>query len=113
MEEVPEPTEPRGTPRETAPPRYVHDTGFADPPPFFRTKPFAIGISVWAAGFALAFLLSWRTNSNWNRGLFAKLSYGMGAGMHSWSYLVLWLMYVWGRHNPAAFVSKLPVLVVP
>lgn len=62
---------------------------------------------MYAVGFVLAFALSWNTNTNWNRGVFAKLTYGVGAGLHSWSYLLLWLMYIWGRHDPAAFVSKL------
>lgn len=75
--------------------------------PTFRGRHFIVGISIWAVGFALAFALSWKTNTNWNRGVFAKLSYGVGAGLHSWSYLVLWLMYIWGRHNPAKFAEKL------
>ena len=76
-------------------------------PPFaIRPKSFLFGFTVYAIGFAVAFALSWNTNSNWGRGMFAKLSYGLGAGMHSWSYLLLWVMYIWGRHNPAGFVSK-------
>jgi len=73
------------------------------------TRPMAIGLAIWGVGFAAAFALSWKTNSNWNRGLFAKLSYGLGAGAHSWSYMLLWVMYIWGRHNPAAFVARLAV----
>ena len=71
-----------------------------------RTRHFWTGLGIWGAGFVLAFALSWNTNTKWNRGVFAKLSYGVGAGLHSWSYLLLWLMYVWGRHDPAAFVAK-------
>lgn len=76
----------------------------------FRTKRFLTGLGIWAAGFVLAFWLSWSTNSNWNRGVFAKLSYGIGAGVHSWSYLLLWVMYIWGRHDPAAFVAKIAIV---
>ena len=82
-----------------------------------RTGHFWTGLGIWGVGFLLAFALSWNTNTNWNRGLFAKLSYGIGAGVHSWSYLLLWAMYIWGRHDPAAFVAKvatvMPVDVVP
>ena len=112
MEETPESTAPHETPREPSPRRRApHNTGLAGPPLFLRTKPFLIGLSIWAAGFALAFALSWKTNTNWDRGIFAKLSYGLGAGVHSWSYLLLWLMYIWGRHNPGSFVPKVPVVL--
>lgn len=71
-----------------------------------KSRHFWTGLGIWGVGFVLAFALSWKTNTNWNRGVFAKLSYGIGAGVHSWSYLLLWLMYIWGRHDPAAFVAK-------
>ncbi|KAL3158941.1 hypothetical protein ABBQ32_011339 [Trebouxia sp. C0010 RCD-2024] len=45
-----------------------------------QTRRFWTGVGIWAVGFVLAFWLSWSTNSNWNRGVFAKLSYGIGAG---------------------------------
>lgn len=77
------------------------------PPSRLISRSIWIGLSVWAVGFAAAFALSWRTNTNWDRGVFAKLVYGTGAGAHSWSYILLWLMYIWGRHNPSAFVAKL------
>lgn len=75
-----------------------------------QTRRFWTGVGIWAVGFVLAFWLSWSTNSNWNRGVFAKLSYGIGAGVHSWSYLLLWVMYIWGRHDPAAFVAKIAIV---
>jgi len=107
MEEAQESTALPETHREPVPPRQSPiDTGLAG-----RAKPFLVGLSIWAAGFALAFALSWKTNTNWNRGIFAKLSYGLGAGVHSWSYLLMWLMYIWGRHNPGSFVPKVPVVL--
>lgn len=98
---------PAGTANNPTPRRvFIVPPGSA--PPFtIKSRSFLVGLTVYAIGFALAFALSWNTNSNWARGMFAKLSYGLGAGLHSWSYLLLWVMYIWGRHNPAGFVSKL------
>lgn len=76
-----------------------------------RTRRFWTGLGIWGVGFVLAFWLSWNTNTNWNRGVFAKLFYGVGAGVHSWSYLLLWGMYIWGRHNPAVFVAKVATVM--
>ena len=95
-------------------PRRVYIVPPGSAPPFaIKPKSFLVGLTVYAMGFALAFALSWNTNSNWGRGMFTKLSYGLGAGLHSWSYLLLWLMYIWGRHNPAGFVSKLTEVAPP
>ena len=77
----------------------------------FKSRRFWTGLGIWGVGFVLAFWLSWNTNTNWNRGVFAKLSYGPRGGGALWSYLLLWLMYVWGRHDPAAFAAKVATVM--
>lgn len=57
----------------------------------------------WGVGAILAFYMSWRCNTNWNRGTFAKLVFGLVCGAQSWSYLLIYFWYKRGMCDPAAF----------
>ena len=60
-------------------------------------------LAAWGVGGVLAFYLSWRCNTNWNRGTFAKLVFGLVSGAQSWSYVMIYFWYKRGLCDPAAF----------
>ena len=73
------------------------------------TKSLPLVLIGWGLGAVLAFYLSWKCNSNWGRGGFAKTVFALTSGVQSWSYVLIYFMYKRGLCDPAAFHLIPPV----